>query len=422
MKILYLVFQALLGGHVISAITIASEMKNYDVDPVFCGADGAMKEEIMTHMPFEKVDIPIFHGSRQSYFTWSSFSAVSKLRDVIKKHNIELIHAFDARSYFHAYLAGILEKKPVLCTLCGGVDPYYNLPISPKIIVFSEEQRHKMIKTYHWQPESVETIRTRLNIKKITSELSIITDNDAMLLGLDISLPKIMMISSFDGTKIQSINKVLDAVDFLFSKGLMFQIVFIGGKGELFEKAKRRANEINQRFGNNRVLMTGPIINAFKLLQRADVVLGVGRSAFEGMAYAKPTLIVGENGYAGLVSPGEVESIAYFNFSGRNQSEVSSAENLAIAMERLLSDEALRATCGEFGRNYVSKEIDVAQGANRIYKIYERLLYEESGLTDFSKWVSFLRCLAPIILDNGLHTLKQSVKAFIRYNNASKYN
>lgn len=410
MNVLYLVFRALLGGHVLSASTIAQEMRTQGVSPVFAGAEGAMTEAISRDMPFESVTIPIFHGSRQTYFTWDSFSAVNRLRDIVRKHDIDLIHAFDARSYLHAYLAGLREQIPVLCTLCGGVDPYYNLPVAPTLIVFSEEQKQKMVKTFRWPAGSVEVVRTRLDMRLILSVEHQLGKDEALALGLNPNLPKIMMISSFDDTKIRSIEKVLDAAEMLFSKGVFFQLVLIGGKGPLHDQARDRAKAICERFGAGRVLLTGQVMRAFRLLQHADIVLGVGRSAFEGMVYGKPTLIIGEKGFAGVVSPETIASIAWYNFSGRNQIEDVSAEYLGETIAELLQAPDRCRLLGAFGRDFVFSEIDVARGVERLGGIYRRVTDAGAQIAPWHQYLSFSSCLVPIARDNGLQTFKQGAK------------
>lgn len=414
MNVLYLVFQTLLGGHVLSASTIAREMRNQQISPFFAGAEGAMTEMIKREMPFEPVDIPIFHGTRQTYFTWESFAAVRRLRAIVRQNKINLIHAFDARSYFHAYVAGLQERVPVLCTLCGGVDPYYNLPAAPILIVFSEEQKHKMVKTFHWPVDRVEVIRTRLDIRQIVDDRHRLNEEEAQALGLHPEIPKIMMISSFDSTKIRSIYKVLDAAEMLFSRNTRFQLVLIGGKGHLHDQAQERARDICRRYGPVSVILTGPIMRAFRLLQRADVVLGVGRSAFEGMAYGKPTLIVGETGYAGAMSPETVDTLAWYNFSGRNQQEEVSAEPLAAVIGDLLHDSEQREQLGAFGREFVFREIDAAQGTQRLQGIYHRMTGADIKLPRWQQYLSLSACIAPIALDNGLHTFKEGVKKALR--------
>ena len=411
MNVLYVVFRALLGGHVLSASTIAKEMRMQGISPVFAGAEGAMTEEIKRDMPFESVHIPFFHGTRQTYFTWESFAAVRRLREIVQQHRIDLIHAFDTRSYIHAYVAGLQERVPVLCTLCGGVDPYYNLPAAPTLIVFSEEQKQKMVKTFRWPAGRVEVVRTRLDIRQIVDDRNRLDDEEARILGLDPDLPKIMIINSFvDDAKIRPIHTVLEAAEKLFFRGVRFQLVLIGGEGSLHDQTRTRAREICERYGSGLVVMTGPMLKAFRLLQRADIVLGVGRSAFEGMAYGKPTLIVGETGYAGTMSSGTVDALAWYNFSGRNQKREVDSELLAVAIGSLLRDPEQCQRVGAFGREFVFRELDVGHGAQRLGEIYHRLTRADVRLAPWRQTLSLMICLVPIIRDNSLHTIKERVK------------
>jgi Glycosyltransferase len=416
MNVLYVVFEALLGGHVLSASTIAREMRSQGVSTFFAGAEGAMTETIKQDMPFEQVHIPLYHGTRPTYFTWGSFAAVRRLREIIRQHKIDLVHAFDSRSYFHSYGAGLQERVPVLCTLCGGVDPLYNLPAAPVLIVFSEEQKQKVVQTFHWPADRVEVIRTRLDIRQVMDDRHRLGEEEARALGLAPDLPKIMMISSFDDRKIKGIHKILDATEMLFSRGIRFQLVMIGNdpiydQGSLHVK---RVREICTRYGSGVVILTGLVMKAFRLLQRADIVLGVGRSAFEGMAYGKPTLIVGQAGYAGAMSPETVDALAWYNFSGRNRKEAEEGdESLVAAIGDLLHDPEQCKRLGAFGREFVFREIDVACGAPRLREIYHRVTRTEAQLSSWRQALSLAACLAPIARDNGLHPVRQRVKRML---------
>jgi len=376
-----------------------------------------MTEVIKRDIPFETVHIPFSHGTRPTYFTWESFAAVRRLREIIHLHKIDLIHAFDAISYFHAYAAGRYERVPVLCTLCGGIDPYYNLPVAPILIVFSEEQKTKMIQTFHWPASRVEVMRTRLDIGEIVDERHRLGEEEAQTLGLDPSLPKIMMISN---SKLYSINKALDAAEILFSQGIRFQLVLIGnnplfGNGPLHERAKMRVEIIRERYGSELVVIIGPMMKAFRLLQRADIVLGVGRSAFEGMAYGKPTLIVGETGYAGLMSPDTADTLAWYNFSGRNQQDKEAgAEPLAADIKNLLRDPEQCQRLGAFGREFVFREIDVTHGAPRLREIYQWVTRPEVQLPPWRQTLSLATCLMPVVRDNSLHPVRELGKRILR--------
>lgn len=420
MKVLVVVSRAVLGGHVLSAFTMAKYLKESGHSVIFAGGRGSYADVIADEISFIEVPIPIYHGGknientdtggsagrREAYFTWRSIPVVSQLREIIKKHDFDLIHAFDARAYVHCCIAGLLEKKAVTCTLCGGIDPHYNLPTAQKIIVFSEEQRNKMLRLYKWKSDRVEVIRTRVDIKKIFQD----DTRPRVTVELDFVIPTIMMISSFDNTKRESIRQVMDALELLVAKDVLFQMVFIGGKGTFWEEIKERAININRQCRREMFFFTGPVNDAYKLLKNAAIVLGVGRSAFEGMAFKKPTIIVGENGFAGIVSKQTIEAIAYYNFSGRNQKNLTSSEELSHAILSLLADSILAKVVGTEGRDFVFREIDIRGGLSRIEEVYKVNVENNNGRFRFIQWCSVFKIMFPILRDNLWHTIGVPVK------------
>lgn len=412
-KILIVVSKAILGGHILSAFTIAKYLQERGHSILFCGGSGSFTQVIKEEFPFVTVPIPHFHGrantlyeSRNTYFTWQSFISVRKLRQIIKKHDFDIIHAFDARAYVHSSIAALLEGKPICCTLCGGIDPHYNIPNTKKIIVFSEEQRNKLLKQYRWKPEQVDVIRTRVDIDKIINDNS----SPPIDLLLENNVPSLMMISSFDGTKAPSILQVMDALELLLEEGISFQMVFVGGKGAFFEEIQERSVRINRKWDRQVVTLTGPVVDAYKLLKKATVVLGVGRSAFEGMAFAKPTIVVGANGFAGLVSERTVEDVAYYNFSGRNQNKLLSPNVLAHELKGLLEDSEKQKSIGMFGQVFVLEEIDVKKGLLRIEDVYEHCMVPHTFMFRFGQWFSVLKIMIPIWRDNWWHSFGMPMK------------
>ena len=410
MKILIVVSKAVLGGHILSALTTARHLQKNRHSVIFAGGRGGLSQIIEKEFTCIDAPIPILHGERNTYFTWSSFSLVNQIRQIVCENDIDIIHAFDARAYVACSIAGLIEKKPITCTLCGGVDPYYNIPATSKIIVFSEEQRFKMIQQYKWAPDRVEVIRTRIDVDKIITDCSLLP----IELSLKQDVPIIMMISSFDGTKSLSILQVMDALELLLEEGIVFQMVFIGGKGAFFEEMKQRSASINLKWGSQVITLTGPIIDAYKLLKKATVVLGVGRSAFEGMAFAKPTIVVGAKGFAGLVTDRTAGEIGYYNFSGRNQKHVISCNILAGELKNLLMDTEKQKEAGVFGQQFIFDEIDVKSGISRIVAVYQENIAANTSALRFRQWLSVLKIMVPIWRDNWWYTVGMPLKRMVR--------
>jgi glycosyltransferase involved in cell wall biosynthesis len=230
---------------------------------------------------------------------------------------------------------------------------------------------------------------------------------------LDNNSTTIMMISSFDSTKQNSILNVIDAVQQLIENGENVQMVFIGGKGSFFEEVQERAALINIKFSKKIISLTGPVVNAYKLLKNASLVIGVGRSAFEGMIFNKPTIIVGENGFAGIVSKETVNDIAYYNFSGRNEKQNVSLEKLVQAIKRLIENEEYSNIIGKFGHDFVLNEIDVRKGIPKIEQVYKENIDGNTLWLRLVKMGSIVKIMVPICRDNWWHTIGIPLKKIL---------
>jgi len=407
MKVLYMVFQALLGGHVMSAYTVSRKMSDLGYDCVFAGGEGALTEDIRRIMPFEEVTIPLYHKGRQTYFTWESFDAVTRIREIVKTHGIELIHAFDSRSYVNSYLAALREDIPLVCTLCGGEDPYYNLPVTSTIAVFSEEQRMKLVQKYRWSEKRVVVNRARMDLEELDDPKNVMDEKEWSSYGLSLEVPVVATVSSFDSSKELMIKQLSAAIETVVARGIPCQFALVGGSGPRFEETVRWAEALNARVGERRVVMTGPVKRAFRLLKRASVVIGSGRAAFEGMCYSVPVMIVGAKGYAGDVREEEIDQIAYYNFSGRNLAQEKPVEAIADRLATLLQNPAERRVVGEFGRRFLVNELDVIKGCERYAVMYEQAIREHRDLTKARKLLSFGKCSVPIWMDNFTHEIRQ---------------
>ncbi len=232
-------------------------------------------------------------------------------------------------------------------------------------------------------------------------------------LPLDPDIPAIMMITSFDGTKSESVRQVMSALELLIEQDTIFQMVFIGGKGAFFEEMKEYGDKTNAKCQRNVLFFTGPVIDAYKLLKDATIVVGVGRTAFEGMAYGKPIIVVGANGFAGIVSEKTIEDIAFYNFSGRNQKNPSHPEDIAQALIRLISGSTYQKSIGQYGRKFVFEEIDVKGGLARIEEVYRANVEGNSASFRFLQWLSVVKIMVPIWRDNWWHTLGMPIKRML---------
>lgn len=407
MKVLLLVESATIGGHVISALTTARCLKKRGHEVSVISGEGPLADTFASEFPHTVIPYHFRHAGRQTYFSFKSLETVRALAGGVGEREFEVIHAFDARSYIVAYWYALLFRRiPVAATMCGGISPYYDIPALGRLIVFSEEQRKKMKGIYGWPDERLAVIRNRMQLALFEADDDSARQELAEK-GVSCDEKMVMMVTTFLGPKVRSIRQALEAMEEVLSSLGDVRFVVVGGKGEFFDEAREIGRGINERLGREAVVFMGLVKNAYRFLRHAAVVLGQGRSAFEGMGFGKPTLIIGDKGYAGTVQRSTIDGIAYCNFSGRNGKDEAPAAVMAGEIARLLGDPAYAGEAAAFGRDYLKNELDIEAGIERIVEVYRA---NQSWFGSQPKWKLAWHLGKPlihIVADNYLNAAKR---------------
>ena len=407
MKILILVEKAWLGGHAISAFTIARELREKGYEIVFACDKGPLTDKIKSEFRYYEIPFYRYFGKQQTYFRFRSFRTVEQLIAIVRNEKIDLIHAFDPRSLIAGRIVSLLYRIPITATLCGGLSPFHNLPYLKRIMVFSEEQRQKLVRKYQWNEENVRVVMSRICMKNFENNSHVYKPNE--LFGASGEVKKIYYITRFDDTKKNAILYVINGFRLLLEKTSDVALVLIGGdNGEFYEEVREIAEVINNLYAGKKIILTGPLIDAYRYLEDADIVLGVGRSAFEGMGFRKPTLIICENGFAGTVSPENIKEIEYYNFSGRNIHEMTNEDIFVKEVIQLLSDEKYYDNVKEYGFKYLMEKIDVSHGIKEITEIYDEVQVDDRSRADLM--MNLINIVCFIIMDNFMGYFKYIAK------------
>lgn len=409
MRILIIVESATIGGHVITALTTARALRRRGHEITVATGDGPLKRVFADE--FSHYCLPFYYDycDRMTYFSLRSIRTVQALRGGVLRDSFDMIHAFDARSFLVAYLnVALFKKTPITATICGGVSPFYNIPSIGKLIVFSKEQLTKMVEVFNWKSTNLVVVRNRINTS-IFDSLCVQAFRDLSDLGIDKNNRIVMLVTTFLEPKVLSIKQALSTMSLVLKKNVDTKFVIVGGKGDFYNQAIKEAEEINNNLGRKAIVFTGLVENAYRYLAYADVVLGQGRSAFEGMGFGKPTIIIGENGFAGTVLSENVESQGYYNFSGRNQLEPVSSAYFASEISKLLSDSEYAKQCSAFAQSFLAQELDIEAGIKRIEDVYElnRAWFRRASRVRL--WRSLVKSLGPILFDNYYNALKRGV-------------
>jgi glycosyltransferase involved in cell wall biosynthesis len=359
-----------LGGASNTSITLARGLKERGHEVFFFTKGGGEYEDQLHEAGIDVISAPydpvlphLYHLNPRAYRI---------LADALDRHSIDIIHAYHPNSYFLSLFAGPRRNIPVVFTAVWLLLDPTPFPAYPGWVIFvAEEFRDHSAPLFGKYPREMLVLPNRLDMDRFRPGI----DNSSFVeqMGLPSSGTKIAFMSRVDRGKMRSLKNALEAVNIMLSRGRDVTLA-VAGDGSSFAELEQVANEINTRAGKRAVVLLGSILDTPRFLSWGDIVLGIGRCAFEGMACARPTLIVGENGYAGTVEPERVEKLQYYNFAGRNQTTPVGPDVLAGEIERIMDDRDLYERLSRFARERVLEHYDYREGAARLERLYERAL------------------------------------------------
>lgn len=163
--------------------------------------------------------------------------------------------------------------------------------------------------------------------------------------------------------KFESLARTIDAVGVLGSDlPLRFVIVGDGGARATLEEL---ASKVNERLARPAIVFTGEMLDPRPAYASADIVIGMGGSALRGMAFGKPVIVVGEEGFSAAFTPETAETFYYHGIYGRggnhpgNSKLVADIRSLAEARERF-------QVLGDFSRQFVVRHFSLEAVSTRL--------------------------------------------------------
>jgi glycosyltransferase involved in cell wall biosynthesis len=103
----------------------------------------------------------------------------------------------------------------------------------------------------------------------------------------------------------------------------------------------------------------------------ADVVIGMGGSVLRGMAFGKPCIVVGEQGYSEIFEPSTASSFFWRGYYGIGDGNISPI-HLREQLQQLLEDAERRDVLGQFASDTIERRYSAAALASGLNDIYER--------------------------------------------------
>lgn len=171
--------------------------------------------------------------------------------------------------------------------------------------------------------------------------------------------------------KLEGILTAMDAIAILAGQRPI-QLVIVGD-GPAMQEVAQHAKRINRVTGCNTVVLTGALEDPRPAYSIADVALGMGGSALRAMAFGKPLIVQGEQGYWKLLDSSSLPEFLWQGWYGRGDGS-NSQRALAAILTSLLDDTDLRTRLGTFGLRTVQDRFSLKHAAQVQAAFYQEYL------------------------------------------------
>jgi glycosyltransferase involved in cell wall biosynthesis len=339
-------------------------------------------------------------------------SILAKIMRIISDKNIDLIHVHNPfLPLLLGCIASNVKKIPIVLTIHAG-PPSFSLRLNPI------RQIHGIITTSLEQKEAFPKCNKEVAVIPLPIDLDRFSPNSHMSTTERRTYKKILLISSVRTSVVYSLIESAPRISEFFRNA---KIIITGGYSKTYE-VEKVVRKMNKEIGREMIILTGFVEDTPKIINQADIVIGVGMVVAEAMACGKPVIVAGPTigpyggSFGGVVNKQNVDELRKYNFTGRNSTIPTDAENIFKSVNTLLNDEQYMKYLGAFGRRYAEKEFEPDKIAMRVELVYKCAQENAKNTDNFPSLVLLgwpLLCSIPYVFINEVLTILKSARQLV---------
>jgi glycosyltransferase involved in cell wall biosynthesis len=170
--------------------------------------------------------------------------------------------------------------------------------------------------------------------------------------------------------KLEGLLAACDAVRELRLGGHPVRLVIVGD-GRARGDVASRALAVNAAAGCEAVLVIGEMADPSRAYAAADIIVGQGGSVLRGMAFAKPVVVVGEEGFSELLTRESLPTFLRQGWYGLGPGSLGAgSRGLSLGLERLVRSPELRHELGLLGRGLTEQRFSLRRAAGLVENLY----------------------------------------------------
>jgi len=362
MKALVYPHSAELGGSQLNAIQIAAALQARGHEVVTLLDSGALVSRAEA-MGLEHIPLPAPRSR-------PSLQVARLIARLIRKRGFQVVHGFEWPPMFDACLGVWLAGRGVAVGTIMSMSTPDFLPRGLPLTVATEAIRGAAIAGGYRRvcllepPVDTQSDLPTCDSGDFRSRISV--DSDEVLIGVICRL-------AFD-LKLEGLLAACDAVSGQAQSGEKVRLVIVGD-GPARAQVQARADLVNARLGRNVVVLVGEMSDPRAAYAATDVMIGQGGSALRSMAFAKPLVVVGEDGFSETLTPESAPLFLERGWFGLGPGSLGSgAPALQRALSSLVASPARRSELGRFSRSLVEQRFSLTHAAEIVETFYLRAL------------------------------------------------
>jgi glycosyltransferase involved in cell wall biosynthesis len=348
-----------IGGSQLNAIELAAAVRDRGHQvTIFASESGVLADTV------SRLGLPLVVAPRHR--KRPSLTIAFALRDLCRRQHIDIVHGYEWPPCLEGFYGPLLLDRVVVgCTVMSmAVAPF--LPSSIPLIVGTE-----LIAAAARVGRSgpVRVIEPPVDTQSNHPDIDGSSFRTHYQLG---NRPTVVLVSRLaPALKREGIERAIAAAGLLAAQSDLRLVIV--GDGPARDGLERAALAVNARTGVATVTFTGELADPRGAYAAADVVLGMGGSVLRAMAFAKPVVVLGELGFAQLLTPESARLFLWQGFYGLGDGNTD-PEALSELLRALLADPQRRGELGTFARQLVVSHFDLVQAGERQTQLYSEWL------------------------------------------------
>lgn len=358
MKVLLYPHSMEVGGSQLNAIQLAGAISERGHEVIVLSEPGPLVERV-NKLALEHIEIPLLRRR-------PSLRVIRIISDLVKRRDIDVVHGHEWPPIIEAFMGGTAPHRTAVVGTVMSMSVASFLPYNVPLTVGTEFIRRAAIEAGHQQVELLEPpVDTKsdnpsVDGRSFRAEQGV--EPDEVVIA--------MVCRLVPDLKLEGLLTACDAVKELVAAGYRLRLMIVGD-GRARGDVSKRAAEVNAAAGHKIVLMTGEMADPRPAYAAADVIIGQGGSALRGMAFGKPLVVIGEEGFSELLTPESAPVFFQQGWYGLGSGSLGKGvAALRMALERVIRSQQLRCELGLLGRRLAEQRFSLNHAAEVIENLY----------------------------------------------------